>query len=126
MNAQNQSLQELQHIKKMMERSSRFISLSGLSGISAGVCALIGAWFAYSKLSLYNHEHSILYNKEQGRYIFRDSLSLLTTDLLTIAFLTFIAAFITSFYLLISEAKKTEHLYGALLRFGYSGIQLFL
>jgi len=46
MDAQNQSLQDLQHIKKMMERSSRFISLSGLSGISAGICALIGAWFA--------------------------------------------------------------------------------
>jgi len=26
-----------------MERSSRFISLSGLSGVSAGVCALVGA-----------------------------------------------------------------------------------
>ena len=43
---QDQSLQDLQHIKKMMERSSRFISLSGLSGIAAGVCALTGAWFA--------------------------------------------------------------------------------
>lgn len=30
-----------------MERSSRFISLSGLSGISAGICALIGAWLAH-------------------------------------------------------------------------------
>ena len=46
MNAENEPLQELQHIKRMMERSSRFISLSGLSGISAGVCALVGAWFA--------------------------------------------------------------------------------
>ena len=32
--------------KRMMERSSRFISLSGLSGIAAGICALVGAWFA--------------------------------------------------------------------------------
>jgi hypothetical protein len=39
-------LRELRHIKEMMERSSRFISLSGLSGISAGICALVGAWFA--------------------------------------------------------------------------------
>ena len=31
--------QDLQHIKQMMERSSRFISLSGLSGIAAGLCA---------------------------------------------------------------------------------------
>lgn len=41
-----QSLEALQDIKRMMERSSRFISLSGLSGVSAGVCALIGAWVA--------------------------------------------------------------------------------
>lgn len=30
----------------MMERSSRFISLSGLSGVSAGICALVGAYIA--------------------------------------------------------------------------------
>ncbi len=30
----------------MMDRSSRFISLSGLSGVAAGACALVGAWFA--------------------------------------------------------------------------------
>jgi hypothetical protein len=30
----------------MMQRSSRFVSLSGLSGISAGICALIGAALA--------------------------------------------------------------------------------
>lgn len=46
MNEQQQTLEELQHIKTMMERSSRFISLSGLSGIAAGICALVGAWFA--------------------------------------------------------------------------------
>jgi hypothetical protein len=37
---------DLRDIKQMMERSSRFISLSGLSGISAGICALIGVFFA--------------------------------------------------------------------------------
>ncbi|WP_431213280.1 hypothetical protein ACQ86N_48120 [Puia sp. P3] len=43
---QSQSLEALQDIRRMMERSSRFISLSGLSGVSAGICALIGAWIA--------------------------------------------------------------------------------
>jgi hypothetical protein len=43
-----ESLETLRDIKRMMERSSRFISLSGLSGVSAGVCALAGAWIAYS------------------------------------------------------------------------------
>lgn len=47
MDQQQQSLDTLQDIRRIMERSSRFISLSGLSGISAGVFALIGAWLAY-------------------------------------------------------------------------------
>jgi hypothetical protein len=36
----------------MMERSSKFLSLSGLSGISAGICALIGAWVAYNQIHI--------------------------------------------------------------------------
>lgn len=48
-----QSLETLQDIKRMMERSSRFISLSGLSGVSAGVCALIGAWIAHRWIDAY-------------------------------------------------------------------------
>lgn len=37
----------LSDIRSMMERSSRFISLSGLSGVGAGVIALMGAYWAY-------------------------------------------------------------------------------
>jgi hypothetical protein len=44
----NQKQQEdLAHIRSMMERSSRFISLSGLSGVFAGLSALIGGLFVY-------------------------------------------------------------------------------
>ncbi|PWN63067.1 hypothetical protein C1631_022540 [Chryseobacterium phosphatilyticum] len=39
--------EDLSHIRSMMERSSRFISLSGLSGVVAGVVALLGAGYAY-------------------------------------------------------------------------------
>ncbi len=38
---------DLSHIRQMMERSSRFISLSGLSGVFAGLTALIGATYVY-------------------------------------------------------------------------------
>jgi hypothetical protein len=48
-----QSLETLQDIKRMMERSSRFISLSGLSGVSAGICALIGAYVAQGMIRTY-------------------------------------------------------------------------
>ena len=37
----------LTEIRHLMERSSRFMSLSGLSGVLAGIYALIGAWAAY-------------------------------------------------------------------------------
>ena len=40
-------IEDLKEIKDIMNRSSRFISLSGLSGIMAGITALIGAFMAY-------------------------------------------------------------------------------
>ena len=35
--------EDLIAIRNMMERSSKFLSLSGLSGVFAGICALVGA-----------------------------------------------------------------------------------
>ncbi|AWG21530.1 hypothetical protein FFWV33_08300 [Flavobacterium faecale] len=42
--------EDLLHIRSMMERSSRFISLSGLSGVGAGVSALVGGLYVYFRL----------------------------------------------------------------------------
>jgi hypothetical protein len=39
--------EDIQAIREIMERSSKFLSLSGLAGIFAGVCALIGATVAW-------------------------------------------------------------------------------
>lgn len=45
---ENKNYQEdLHHIRKMMEKSSRFISLSGISGVFAGLFALAGAIYVY-------------------------------------------------------------------------------
>ena len=44
---EQQHLDTLSDIKRIMERSSRFISLSGLSGIWAGFCGIAGAIVAY-------------------------------------------------------------------------------
>ena len=41
-------LKDISEIKSLMKKSSRFISLSGLSGILAGIYALIGAVIAYT------------------------------------------------------------------------------
>ena len=105
MNRQEASLQELHHIKKMMEQSSRFISLSGLSGIAAGVCALIGAWVtnnfigrnevALTRQSI-NNPDSILH----GDFI--------NSRILQIAFITFVAAFLSAFIFTYRRSKKTN------------------
>lgn len=43
---ENNPIEDLQEIRKMMENSSKFLSLSGLSGVFAGAMALIGAYAA--------------------------------------------------------------------------------
>ena len=45
-------LAQLTEIRAIMERSSRFISLSGLSGVGAGVVALLGTAYAHHYLQL--------------------------------------------------------------------------
>jgi hypothetical protein len=52
MNDQNEHLKELAYIRSMMEQSSRFISLSGLSGVAAGIVALMGAAGVYIYLGI--------------------------------------------------------------------------
>jgi len=47
MTKKEEHLENLSEIRNLMERSSRFISLSGLSGVSAGLIALIGAAVAF-------------------------------------------------------------------------------
>lgn len=67
MNEENQphnSLQDIHDIKRIMEKSSRFISLSGLSGIAAGICALAGSYVAHNLLDSYY----VRFNERAGFY----------------------------------------------------------
>lgn len=48
----NEHLETLSEIRNLMERSSRFISLSGLSGVAAGIFALLGAMMVYIYLGI--------------------------------------------------------------------------
>ena len=50
MNRTHDPLQDLSEIREMMERSSKFLSLSGLAGVGAGVAALTGALLASLRL----------------------------------------------------------------------------
>jgi hypothetical protein len=55
---QNQHLDALQDIRRMMKRSSKFLSLSGLSGVAAGCWALIGSYFAYDLITEYYNNYN--------------------------------------------------------------------
>src|SRR5260221_11183614 len=96
MHAQNQqsdTLQDVKDIKRLMERSSRFISLSGLSGVSAGFFALAGAGIARFVLFKDYYSH---YN-DRGFFADTDFREL-KTELLGLAAAVFAAAFLSAFY----------------------------
>ncbi|MBP6686494.1 MAG: hypothetical protein KA160_01445 [Lacibacter sp.] len=103
MSSQNQTLETIQDIRNMMDRSSRFISLSGLSGIAAGLCALTGAWFAYDVIETsggsavrkaglisdsYSHDGMGMLRSFMGHRLF-------TIAMLTLVFAIVLAVFFT-------------------------------
>ena len=51
MTKNEEHLDNLAGIRSLMEQSSRFLSLSGLSGISAGIIALLGSAFVFYKFN---------------------------------------------------------------------------
>ena len=103
----NEPIQALKEIKQMMDRGSRFISLSGRSGIAAGLCALAAAWIADHKINHYTFEDSAGYTEMHGAYIFRDGHRLLANQLLVIGILTFVAAFFFAFLFTWLRSRKT-------------------
>lgn len=61
MSNQEEQLNALKDIRQMMDRSTRFISLSGLSGVFAGGIALIGAYFAYEEIEKFFDKRGYAY-----------------------------------------------------------------
>lgn len=86
-------LKDITDIKNMMNKSSRFISLSGLSGIMAGIYAIIGAAFAYWLVMNSGKDYLIL-----DGYVFR----LIVLDLVLVALLSIV----TGIILTTRKAKK--------------------
>lgn len=105
MNEQQQSLEDLQHIKRMMERSSRFISLSGLSGVMAGLCALVGAWFAHGVITDSGGASGIsrIYIRNYDLDTIQEFMG---HKLFQIAVFTFISAFLLAFLFTYLRSKK--------------------
>jgi hypothetical protein len=102
MNEQNQEIETTLHdIRSIMERSSRFISLSGWSGVAAGLCALGGAWYTSTELECWRRGDC-----QFDRLMAEDGLHFQST-LLRIALVTFVAALTSAFLFTYFRSKKT-------------------
>lgn len=88
-------LDDLNEIKDLMNRSSRFMSLSGLSGILAGVYALIGAGLAYF-ISIPRDGDFLVLNSYRFKL------------LLLILFLVALLSILTAYLLSRNKAKKNK------------------
>ncbi len=86
-------LQDLQHIKQMMSKSTQFLSLSGLAGILAGIYALAGAYFVNQLIV--NHSY---------QYITLESNTL--KAIVAIALLVFVLSVSSAFLLSYRKAKQ--------------------
>lgn len=88
-------LDDISQIKDLMNRSSRFISLSGLSGILAGIYATIGALVAYFFLLPRSDDYITLHNW---------NFKLIIGILILVAVLSFVTAYL----LTTRKAKKNN------------------
>lgn len=91
MDEQKEHLQALNDIRSMMERSSRFISLSGLSGIFSGIFALVGAYFAMDKFEHATQNYRMMGGEEMidiTIYFFEIAIAVLMSSLLVGTLLT--------------------------------------
>ena len=105
MDSHQQSLSDIQDIKRIMERSSRFISLSGLSGVAAGLLGLAASAIAYSWIYSY-------YTEYNGRGSWElNSFSHLEWKLFLLAVITMSLALLSGFYFTWRKAKKKRYCY---------------
>jgi general stress protein CsbA len=85
MSEQTQSLEAIQDIRRLMKRSSRFLSLSGLSGIAAGTWALVGSWLAARRIGSYYDDYNRTGYSNGGFVELKQQLLLLAAAVLLLA-----------------------------------------
>lgn len=91
-------LNDIAEIKEMMNKSSRFISLSGLSGVLAGIYALIGAAYAYTLI----YENTSIADDYKNLIISESTAIKLVMVAIMVLFLSILTGFLFS----INKAKK--------------------
>lgn len=99
-----ESIQDIKAIRQMMEQSSKFLSLSGLSGVAAGTFAIIGAAFAYFVV-LNQGQH--IYN-EYMQGLKSTSTQYVRIGMVATACGVFVLAVTSAWYLSWRKAKKAN------------------
>lgn len=97
MNNNKEQLDALQDIRQMMKKSSKFLSLSGLSGIFAGIYALIGAYLGATIIS--NYANALNYSQ--------DSYNQLLLNCIVICIAVLVFSIVTALAFSLKKAKKT-------------------
>ncbi len=105
MTAGREPLQTLEEIKTMMERNSRFVSLSGWSGVAAGICGLVAAFLAFRKLEAYGINSTGVQRQPDAVRI--DRMPELEGELLLLGGITFITALVFAVLYTYLRSKKT-------------------
>lgn len=99
MHEYEKQLEDIKQIRSMMEDSTRFVSLSGLSGIGAGVVALIGAAYTYNYLSSQE-----IYR--WGAHVYGNATRTQLFELIGIAMVILLAAVAVSSFFTIRRTKR--------------------
>ena len=108
MTEKEEQLGHLSEIRNLMEKSSRFLSLSGLTGIFAGVYALVGAYLVYSDFNIISSDTaSVTYSEfiktaNSGT----DSVILKIQSLFTIGAIVLVLSLVTGYIFTSRKAKK--------------------
>jgi hypothetical protein len=99
---EQQHLEAISDIRRMMERSSRFISLSGLSGVFAGASGLAGAITAHFLFRSYYDRWEV-----RGHYDDAD-FSMLRLQLIVLGFAVMAVAFLGGLYFTWRRARRNN------------------
>ncbi|MCW8898847.1 MAG: hypothetical protein OQJ96_02900 [Flavobacteriales bacterium] len=106
-----QHLEALSGIKDLMEKSTKFISLSGLSGVIAGITALIGAFIA--NLRIDHYLNSTFTKTRLEMYFSGNLMEELAVELFIIATVVLVISVTFGILLTLRESKKNgQYIWG--------------